>query len=329
MKWNGFYSFYAEKGVRKAYKEQVGNVADINLMLTSMLRFAGLNANPVLVSSKGNGVPVFPTIDGFDYVVSIVEFPNKTYALLDATEPYSSPNILPRRALNWKGRKITKNGFSTWVNLISSKLASEENTVMVKITDDMMVEGLYRTKYINLNALTFRRGTNHIKEESLIESFEESKNIEIENFKIANKRDLSKPVTRTIKFVSEDLVEEINGKIYIEPLLFLTQHENPFKLQERKFPVDFTSPWKDKNTISIQIPEGYKVESLPESIAIGLPNNMGVFRYQIIQSSNKIKTISILEFNSSIISSQYYLALKDFYSQLVKKQSEKIVLIQL
>ncbi|MFK8061067.1 MAG: hypothetical protein AB8B78_13375, partial [Polaribacter sp.] len=179
MKWNGFYGFSTEKGVKKAYKEQVGNVADINLMLTSMLNYAGLNVSPVLVSSKGNGVPIFPTIDGFDYVIAIVEFPDNTYALLDATEPYSTPNILPVRALNWNGRKISKGGASSWVSLTSSKPAIEENTVMVKISEDLMVEGLYRTKYDNLNALNFRKNTNHIKEESLIKTFEESKNIEI------------------------------------------------------------------------------------------------------------------------------------------------------
>ena len=67
VKWNGFYGKYTDKGVRKAYKDRVGNVAEINLILTSMLRFAGLNANPVLVSSRGNGIPIFPTTNGFDY----------------------------------------------------------------------------------------------------------------------------------------------------------------------------------------------------------------------------------------------------------------------
>lgn len=329
MKWNGFYGFGTEKGVRKAYKEQVGNVGDINLMLTSMLRYAGLNANPVLVSSKGNGVPLFPTIDGFDYVVANVQFPDNTYVLLDATEPYSTPNLLPRRALNWNGRKITENGSSSWVKLTSSKPAIEENTVMVKITDDMTVEGLYRTKYDNLNALNFRKNTNHIKEESLITSFEESKNIEIEDFKILNQKNIGKPITRNVKFISEDLVESINGKLYVEPLLFLSHHENPFKLKERKFPVDFTSPWRDRNTVSIQIPKGYKVESLPESMAIGLPDNMGVFKYQVSQNGNNINAVCIIQFKQAIIAPQYYSALKEFYAQMVKKESEKIVLVKI
>lgn len=329
VKWNGYNSKYTDKGVRKAYKERVGNVADINLMLTSMLRSAGLNANPVLVSTRNNGVPLFPTIKGFDYVISMVEFDNGGYVLLDASEKFSLPNILPIRALNWNGRKVTKEGFSSWVKLTSSKPALEENNIMVKISDDMVVEGLYRTKYDNLNALNFRHNSNHIKEEDLITKLEERNNLEIEEFKIVNKYKLSKPIVRNVKFISEDLVESINGKIYVEPLLFLSHHKNPFKLDERKFPVDFATPWKDRNTVSIKIPEGYKVEKLPAPIAIGLPNKLGVFKYQVTQLGNTIKAMSILQFNSAIIGPQYYEMLKGFYGQMVKKESEKIVLVKM
>ena len=329
VKWNGFYGKYTDKGVRKAYKERVGNSADINLMLTSMLRSAGLEANPVLVSTRKNGVPLFPTIKGFNYVVSMVEFPDGSYALLDATEKYSLPNILPVRDLNWNGRKVTKDGNSSWVKLTSSKPALEENYLMATITDDLIVEGMYRTKYNNLNALTYRKNNNHIKEEDLITKLEEKNKIEIEDYKLVSKEKIGKPIVRTVKFLSEDLVEQINGKIYIEPLLFFSTHTNPFKLEDRKFPVDFTTPWKDKNTVSIKIPEGYKVETLPEPLAIGLPENLGVFKFQTSTAGNKINTICIIQFNSAIIAPQYYTVLKDFYGQMVKKQSEKIVLVKM
>lgn len=328
VKWNGFYGKYTEKGVRKAYKENTGNVADINLMLTAMLRSAGFNANPILVSSKGNGVPLFPTLKGFDYVISSIKTADNALILLDATEQFSMPNILPARALNWNGRLVNKDGSSSWIQLASSKSANEENMVMVKVSEDLMVEGFIRTKYENFNALNYRKNNNHIKEEELITKYEENNNLEIEDFKIVNKENLYKPITRNVKFSSEDLIEEIGNKIYIEPSLFLTVSKNPFKSDDRKFPVDFMVSWKDKNRVSIQVPEGYAIEKLPESMAIGLPDNLGVFKYQVAQMGNKISTVSILQFNSHIIPSKYYKNLKDFYGKLVKKQSEKIILVK-
>lgn len=328
IKWNGNAGITARNGIKKAYKEGAGNSGDINLLLTAMLREAGLDANPVLVSTRNNGVPFFPTINGFNYVVSMVEFSDESYVLLDATEPYSVPNILPKRALNWKGRKVTRSGTSSWVNLTSKKHALEENNIVVSITEDKEVHGILRTRYSNINALNFRNKNNHLKEEDISKQLEEKHAIEIENFKISNKKNIFKPISLSVKFNSEDLIEEINEKLYIEPLLFFTEHTNPFKLEDRKFPVDFGTSWKDKNTVTIEIPKGYKVASLPTSIAIGLPENIGVFKYKINQVGNKIQTISVLEFNQEIITSQYYEFLKGFYGQVVAKQSEKIVLVK-
>ncbi len=329
IKWNDYYGIFSNDGVRKAYKDRVGNVADINLILTSMLRSANLNADPVLVSTRSNGIPFSPTIDGFNYVISLVEFSAGGFMLLDATEPFSSPNILPRRALNWNGRRISKNGNSSWIRLTSSTTAAQENNIMINISDDLKVKGLLRTKFFNLDALTYRRNHNHLNEEDIITNLEEKSNIEIEDFKLVNKKVVEKPVIRNVKFNSEDLIESINGKLYIEPLLFLSQHKNPFKLEERKFPVDFTSPWSIKNVVSIRLPKGYKAENLPESLAIGLPENLGVFKFQVTEAAGKINTICVLQFNSAIVAPQHYSALKDFYGKLVKKESEKIVLVKI
>ena len=51
---------------------------------------------------------------------------------------------------------------------------------------------------------------------------------------MVNSYKLGQPIVRNVKFTSEDLIEVINGKIYVEPLLFLSQQQNPFKLKERK-----------------------------------------------------------------------------------------------
>ena len=328
VKWNGIYGKYTDNGVRKAYLENVGNVADINLLLTSMLRFAGLDANPVLVSTRDNGIPYSPTRKGFNYVISAVTFADGTYVLLDGTEVYSIPNILPKRALNWKGRLIRKDGTSSWVNLTSPNHAIEDNSIMVKITEDLTIEGLIRTKFSNLNALEYRNKNNHLKEEGLITKLEEKYNIEIEDYKVLNNNDLGKQIIRTLKFSSEDLIEQINNKIYIEPLLFLTMRRNPFKLEERKFPVDFGSKWKDSYKIFIEIPKGFKVEKLPGSLAIGLPDKLGVFKYKVVQMGNKIQVNCTFLLNKGIIVPFYYADLKGFYGEVIKKETEKIILVK-
>ncbi len=328
VKWNGNYGKYTQEGVKKAYKNGSGNVADINLMLTSMLRQAGLNANPVLVSSKTNGIPLHPTLDGFNYVITIVQFSNNSYALLDATEPYSTPNVLPIRALNWNGRKVTKEGHSGWVNLKSPKHSLEERTIKATIDSDGTINGLFIKKEKMLNALLSRNKFNNVNKEDIISKLEEKYDFEIENLKIANQHKLGSTLTQMLKFSSDNLVEEINNKLYVNPFLFLTSSTNPFKSNKREFPVDYITPWKDVNKISIKIPEGYEVESIPEQLAIGLPENQGFFKFIVVKQGLNIKVSAILQFNSSMIAPTYYQTLKDFYSKTIAKQNEKIVLIK-
>ena len=62
VKWNDIYGYTAEQGVSRAYKDGTGNIADINLMLTSMLRYAGVPTQPVLISTNANGIPITPTL---------------------------------------------------------------------------------------------------------------------------------------------------------------------------------------------------------------------------------------------------------------------------
>lgn len=143
-----------------------------------------------------------------------------------------------------------------------------------------------------------------------------------------NQYKITKPISLIAKFRSEDFIEEINDKLYIYPLLFFARKKNPFKLEDRKFPVDFATPRELNHSVSIEIPEGYKVSSLPAAMAIGLPNNLGVFKYQIHQVGSKINVRSILQFHQALISAKNYQVLKLFYGDLVKKQSEKMILVK-
>lgn len=328
VKWNNYYGKYADKGVKKAYKEGTGNVAEINLILTAMLREAGLGANPVLVSTRSHGVPLFPTLQGFNYVISFVEFTDGSTMLLDATEPYAIPNVLPVRALNWNGRKVTKVGYSTWINLNPTKHSSESNSLKVKIDEEGTVSGLLRTNEEMLNAMLGRIKYNHFSKEEVVSKLEETYNIEIDNFRISNKENSYKPYSRMIQFSSDDLVEGINGKLLINPLLFFTLKTNPFKSDKRTFPVDFASAWKESNNISIEIPQGYTPESIPEQLAIGLPDNLGFFKFKIVHNGQTINVSSVLQINTPILGSNYYSSLKEFYTQAVAKQMEKIVLVK-
>ncbi len=326
VKWNGGYGKYTNVGVKKAFKEHVGNVAEINLMLTSMLKYAGLTAYPVLVSTRQNGIPLFPTREGYNYVVSYVKFPEGNM-LLDATSAYSTPNVLPFRTLNWQGRVIAEKGGSTLVDLYPKQKSKNNISLMVNLNEEGAIEGSFRSIKTNHMALSYRQKYNKADEEDFLEKLENKYNgMEISDFQVKNKNDLSKPAIESYKFNKESQADIIGDKIYFSPMFFLKTTENPFKLENREFPVDFGYPAATRYQIVIKIPDGYKVESAPEKAAFVMPDNLGVFKYNVSHSNNMIHFLIELQINQSIISPIYYDALKEYFKQIIEKENEQIVL---
>ena len=324
--WNDYAGITTFNGTRKAYKDGVGNAADINLNLVSMLNSAGFNANPVILSTRAHGIPLYPTINGFNFVIAAVEL-ESGLVLLDATDPYSTPNNLPLRDLNWNGRLIRKDGSSKSVNLGASAPSAENTNLMVSFDEEGNATGMCRISYENLNAQDYRNSKAKLKDEDIIAKIEaKNSGIEIGDFKIQNKENSYKPVVEMYKFTSESMIDKIGNKIYVNPLFFNATTVNPFKLENREYPIDFGTPISEKNNVIITIPEGYSIVSVPEKLAVALPNNYGVYIYNITINGNQINVQSKLKIDTAIYPTQNYSEIKEFYNLIVNKHSEKIVL---
>ncbi|HEU4495657.1 MAG TPA: DUF3857 domain-containing protein, partial [Flavobacterium sp.] len=276
MNWNEKYGYYCQSGVKKAYSEKVGNVAEINLMLTGMLRYAGIQANPVLVSTRSNGIAIYPNRTAYNYVIAAVEIDNNTQLLLDATSKNALPDILPLRDLNWVGRMIREDKTSKEINLMPKINSREVINVMAKIDNDGKITGKARDQYFDYNAFLFRDYYLAMAKESYIESIEKRyAGIEIGEYATTNDKDLLKPLIENFDFTHKNLVENIGNKLYFSPMLYYAREENPFKDEEREYPVDFPFPYQDKFSFNITIPDGYEIESMPKPLALAMDQNLG------------------------------------------------------
>nr|WP_315233787.1 DUF3857 domain-containing protein [uncultured Flavobacterium sp.] len=328
VKWNGYYGYSCDDGVKQAYKNKTGNVAEINLMLTAMLRHAGFVANPVLLSTRSNGIALFPNRTAFNYVIAAIE--NDTdRILLDATDVNATVNILPLRDLNWLGRIIRKDGTSDEVYLMPKQIANDIVTLQFSVDPNGQIDGKLRRQQSEHNALVFRNNFSGLNEQDYIEKFEnEHNNIEVVEYTRANDKNLYAPVVETISFKSSNDSENIGDKIYIKPTLFFGKTANPFYQENREYPIDFAYPFLEKYSINVKIPTGYKIEFLPESSNIAMEDSIGVFKYLASFSGDTIQISISAQINTPIIAADYYQTLKEFYQKMIEKQNEKIVLIK-
>ena len=326
MNWNDRYGYYPKQKMEAAYAEKVGNIGEINLMLVSMMRMAGVDANPVLVSTRENGFASFPNKTLFNYLIVAADIDNKI-VLMDATDKLSDVNMLPIRALNWQGRLIKKDGTNTEIDLMPKSNSKNIINMIGSINLQGEVSGKIRNQYFDYYAFVFREKNNGLTKESSIDKLEKKyQGVEINEYEVQNSNDLDLPIVESYSFTTNNAVEIIGDKMYLSPFLFFAMKENPFKQETREFPVDFVFPTQDKFNISLTIPEGYIVETLPLAKAVAMPEKLGNLRYIVSNNGNQIQILYSLDINKAVIDSQYYEALKNFFKEVVNKQTEKVVL---
>jgi len=326
MNWNNYTGYYTNEGVRSAYKKGIGNVADINLMLVSMLRYANIEANPVLVSTKSHGMPLFPTINGFNYVIAAVEFPEGTL-LLDATNKHADLGVLKPEIINGKGRVLRENGQSSWISLRSMISAVKSSMLSLEINSDLSLKGKANNRFTGNYAFQYRSIFKNLNNDAQRKKIEESTNqTELSHLKFENLNVLGEPVALEYNFESFDYIEEVAGKLYFSPLVFLANNENPFKPETREYPIDFGFPMKDRYIVNVTLPEGYVVESIPEDVVYNLGENTGSYRYLISQIGDRLQLSVEFSINQSFIAAEEYGNLKKFFELCIAKEKEKVVL---
>lgn len=328
MKWNGDYSLWSEKGLKKPYIDRIGNTSEINLLLTLMLRNAGLMANPVLFSTRENGIPFtyLPTISKFNSVLTQLEVGGKIY-LLDPVNKYCPFGILPPPDLNTRGRVINNRG-GDWVSLEPAEKYSETKEYNLEITADGSLKGTVTGSYDGYAGVAYRYLLSF--ENSLDDYFrkmqENEKGLTITSYSIADRFNPSKPLSDTMKIEVDDHIEFIGDKILFNPMLFEQIEKNRYTLEQRNYPVNYSYPSSRKYVFNYSLPEGYQVEFLPKSGVYSLPDNSISFSYSLQNIGNKIKIEYFQDIKKILFLPEEYQNLKKIYDQIMNKQAEQIMI---
>ena len=327
ISWNGADGKYFQNGIRKTLKEKKGNAADINLLLVAMLRYAGVDANPVVISTKDNAIPFLPTLERLNYAIAYAKIDDKDY-FMDATAQFSDLNLLPINDYNWQGLLIDNKKLN-WrqIDLISPAKARNVYMMNATLQQDGSASGTYQSRMTNHGAYTFRlKYSDSNLDEFLVNRETDLDNIEISDYQAKNAETYEGPVSESFGYLFENSAEVTSEKIYFRPMLFLREKENPFKKDTREYPIDFGYSFQDKYFVTIALPAGYSVESVPENLRLGIPGGLGSFQYMIEQKAEKIQLTVIFDINKAMISTADYPYLKEYFNQVITKENQQVVL---
>ncbi|MDN3706475.1 DUF3857 domain-containing protein [Myroides ceti] len=327
MNWNKKNSFYATSSLSTAYKNNEGSAADINLILIAMFEKAGFKANPILLSTRSNGIKLYNTLQSYNYVIAGVEIEGNLY-LLDATNKNLTPNILPVNTLNWKGAYLLNQKIQT-VDLYPSFISPLKIEINATINDENKVVGKIKEDYYLYNAYVKREIYGKITNDDFQKRLSANyAGLKVDNLFIQRFNDLNKPLTYSYSFTDSNSIDVIGEKLFVDPMLFFTETEHEFKSPTRDFPIDFIYPSSQNILINMEIPEGYIVEKIPENKTIISDEMIGLnFEYKIVQKENNMLGIIYkLEKRNSLISNTNYAQVKTFFDSVILKNTEKIIL---
>lgn len=327
VKWNDRYSIWAIDGTKKAYKEGIGNSAQINLLLVAMLKEAGLEAYPVVLSTRSHGFVDFgkPSTSKLDFVIGLVKINDKP-VFLDATRAQNGVGSLPFELMNDKGRIIDADS-SQWVRLAPEQLSKELHYSLIKIAADGTVSGEMANSYSDVHANRIRynllQKNSEEQKKYLQKSISESS---IDSIRFENlKTDLEKPLLVKFQYSIPNKASVTGNNIFFNPFIWERYSENPFKLEKRVYPINFGYSWTTRYTAQIECPEGYVVEELPKNIAVATSDKGAIVQVSYAQNANTVTVLYTVTIKKPVFVSSDYDEIKAIYNKIVEKQSEMIV----
>jgi hypothetical protein len=328
IRWNGNYRIWATHGLKKPFEERVANSCEMNLLLTLMLRTVQLTSNPVLFSTRDNGIALShsPSVTNFNSVLSTVVINGKV-VLLDATQKFCPFGVLPANDINGKGRVIDKYS-GDWVDLITENKYDEHKNYVLKITPDGNMTGSISGKYNGYAGIDFRKNldTEKTNDDYIKHLQENTQGFIVNKFDITDISDINKPVSSVMEVDITDNMQVVGDKILFNPLLFERTEKNRFTLEDRMYPVNFNYPVSEQYDFEYTLPAGYVLESMPESFNLSLPDNSISISYSLKNKGDKIEVRYVRNIDRMIFLPTEYKRLKGLYDQMIKKHSEEIIL---
>lgn len=318
--WNKFIGIYSKQNNRQLFKEKLGNQADLNLLLYSILTQSGFKTDLILLSNRSNGrvLVSYPYLGNFNMMVNLVTMHDGATYIIDAARMEGDLPYPPKDLFNLYA--ITLKPFDD-----SFVLLKQEISEMYSLQNY-----IYQNDKWHLIRTDKRNG--HFKENDapndafsaiqnsmdihLNESKKEKNNRDEKNFQVEKSHFVSNPI-RDYEFIS------------IENPLSAILSSFKFTDTERERYLEFDFPFYYKIDVIINVPAGYKVE-VPNGFEKTFQTENKQFLYNQSTSQQEDKFIIQYEFylSNSVVTDKY-VDVKSFFDKVHLNGAKNLLLKKL
>jgi hypothetical protein len=335
MVWDEYTSIWASDGVKYAWEKKKGNSGEINLILVNLLKDAGLQAYPVLLSTRDNGRvnTTNADLDQFNTVMAYVKIDGKEY-FLDGTDQQTPSHLIPKQIMYSEGLVISKVDFEKsvteqdwgWITIWNEK---QKYTHRVNLFGEVKTEGLISGEAL-INSIDYARLADvrdytASKENFVADHFTKSySGLKLIDFKTGNLERDSMPLEQTLKF--EMPLNTSGDYQYFTLNLFSGLHNNIFLSDSRSTDILFAYNQSYSIAGSFGIPQGYEFDELPKNIKMILPDTSIVMSRLVQVNNNRLQFRINLDINKPLYTVEEYPMLQEFYKKMYMTLNEQIVI---
>jgi hypothetical protein len=324
--WNGMGGIGAASGVKEAWEKKKGSSGDINLLLINLLKEAGLEVYPILVSERGHGKvnPEYPFLDQFNKVMAYVLIDDKKY-VLDASGPYTPPFMTPFSVINTKAFVMNrkKGGIIT----LTETARKDKNYVNInaRIDDNGAMTGEAIIQSNEYARLTRMRAWEHDHEQFREKYFSAYQaGLKMDSVEMHNLENDSMPLEQQFHF-SIPATESGDYKL-INLNLFSGIAKNPFISDIRFTNIDYGCLQSHTLLETIELPASLKVESLPKNIRMIMPDTSISLTRWLQVDKNILQVNYTITTTRSVFTADEYDYVRDFYKKMAGIMNEQVVL---
>ncbi|MEJ8843486.1 DUF3857 domain-containing protein [Lacibacter sp. H375] len=323
--WNGKSYFVTDEGIKNALEKHSGNSADMNLLLISLLRDAGLKAYPLLVSTRNNGKVnvTYPFLYQFNDVYVYTEI-NETPYIIDATN-YSNPPFLVPWDVQFTegflvdkevGKFVSLGDIQHRFRLVASILGEITPEGKVQGTANVVAYDYAKTERLR----SLRKGEKNYIDEYFSSAHPE---FQFDSLTYKNEKNDSLPLENLVQFHGS--LSTSGDYLFYSPNFLMELEKNEFISDKRFTDVEFGYVQYYNMFTTLRFPAGFDLEELPKNIRMIMPDTSISLQRFVAKNDNSISMRYTLEIKRPTYYADEYPDFKAFYTKLFEMLNEQIV----
>jgi len=319
--------------VEDIWKRGEANGQQLTWLYLALVRAAGFEAYGVWVASRENYFfdPRSMLSTRLDSNLVVIKLNGKNI-FCDPGAAFVPFGFLPWQETGVMGLQLDKQGVS-WVQTLVPTAAQtrSERRAILTLTDTGDLEGKLTVTYMDMEAAAFRRNARNADEparKTYLENIQKGYIPAASEVKLTNQpewKNSALPLVAEFDLKVPGWASQAGHHFMVPVGLFGAREKHVFDHAERVHPIYVDYPYTRSDDITIQIPAGWQVSSLPSGWQYTAPNGVS-YSLTAANDQGKLHISRTMTVDFILMEAKYYPTLRDHFQEIKSTDNEQIVL---